>query len=261
MCTNVKSCSTRPLKKTKKQTNTISPATSALANQKNSHVGNTRRTRFRQRQPIRPKARTRIDQRTVLIQTLRNRLMPFQPADRRRIQRRQQRQIRIVIVDLAQVLHDLDELADVFLTISCVVLAQNLRSCPVRHLVEVLRETRQIRRSFFALFLRPDQHFGYFDFLEQFGVEQRHLGGQIAGLEFQQRWRTRGDRPAGERRRIGGLPALLLEEGDFVEDLLAQQFGADQLAGADQLVDELDENGEVLAAQVGRSVEGGRCGW
>lgn len=156
--------------------------------------------------------------------------MPL-PANRCRGDRREQRQKRIVIIQFAQVLHNLNELADVFLAIFGVFLAQDLRACPVemranrlktnpssrlhhnlpiRHLIKVLRELREMRRSFFTLLLRVDQHLGYVDFAKQLGVEQRHLGGNVRRLEIEQRRRIGDDRTAGQNFRVGRQVFVLL---------------------------------------------------
>lgn len=85
--------------------------------------------------------------------------------------------------------------------------ARQASNLPIGHLVKVLGESGEIRRAFLALFLGPNQHFGYLDFLEELRVEQCHLFGNVGGFQVEQRWHWGYD----VQHRIDGLPFLLLE--------------------------------------------------
>ncbi len=61
---------------------------------------------------ISSKRRGTVDQCTVILERVRDTPAPFQPLDRGRVQRRQQRQVRVEVVLLPQPGHDLDELFD-----------------------------------------------------------------------------------------------------------------------------------------------------
>ena len=58
-------------------------------------------------------------------------------------------------------LHDLEELDEYLLALASVLLAEDHGAAPVRHLVEVRREHRQVATLLLALKLRPQQHFRY----------------------------------------------------------------------------------------------------
>ncbi len=73
---------------------------------------------------------------------------------------------------------------------------------PIRHLVEVLGKTRQIRRLVLVLLLHPEEYLRDFNPLKQLGVQQRHLLCQLFALEVGQ----------------GILPAL----GETSTDVVAQ---------------------------------------
>ena len=58
-------------------------------------------------------------------------------------------------------LHDFEELDENLLSLARVLLAEDHGAAPVRHLVEVRREHRQVATLLLALELRPQQHFRY----------------------------------------------------------------------------------------------------
>lgn len=124
---------------------------------------------------------------------------------------------------------------------------QDPRSRPIRHFVEVFRESRQIRTALLILLLGPDEHLRYFDFHEELGVEQRHLLGDLLALEVQQRSLLRRD----AQRRENGRGGLVLFAGVLLENLDSQCLGHRQIAAANQLLNKLHQGLQQDVVEVG----------
>ena len=70
--------------------------------------------------------------------------------------------------ELSAHLHNFDESDHEFFAYFCVWLGKNDGSNPIRHVVKMFREFRQIRTQFFRLLFRPQQHFRQLDLLKKF---------------------------------------------------------------------------------------------
>lgn len=115
----------------------------------------------------------------------------------------------------------------------------------------MLGEGRQIGRALLVLLLGPDQHLGDLDLVEQLGVQQRHLFGDLRRLEVQQRGGRGHDGPRRQRHQAGLLQVFRLVQAHLLDVLYAQQLGHREVASADQLVHKVHQDFEQPERQVG----------
>lgn len=127
------------------------------------------------------------------------------------------------------------------------VYARSQANSPIWHFVEVFCEFGQIRWTLLTLLLRPNQNFGNFNFLEQFGIEKCHLFCNIGRFQIQQR-RLACDHT---QNWIDWGPFLLLEHHDLVQNIVSQQFGHHQLTRTHQLINKFVQQFQNVWREIG----------
>ena len=97
----------------------------------------------------------------------------------------QERQVRVEVVHVAQVLHGLEQLGHDLLAHAFARALEDARARPVRDLVEVFGEAREVGTRVLVLARRPHEQLGHIDAQEELLVDERHLTRQVDRAEVE----------------------------------------------------------------------------